>query len=95
MEGPTRISLRVSPGAARPGVVGRRGSAWKVRVNAPPENGKANDAVVGLLAEALDVPRRDVAIVSGHGGRDKVVELAGIASAEVERKLSSASGEAS
>jgi uncharacterized protein (TIGR00251 family) len=82
----------VSPGAARAAVVGRQGAAWKVRVAAPPEGGKANDAVVRLLAETLGVPRRDVAIVSGHGARDKIVTLSGIGPGEIERRLAAASG---
>lgn len=82
----------MSPGAARAGVVGRQGAAWKVRVTAPPEGGRANDAVVSLLADALDVPRRDVEIVSGHGGRDKIVALSGIGPDELERRLASAAG---
>ena len=90
MEGPTKLSLRVSPGAARAGIVGRQGRAWKVRVAAPPEGGKANDAVVQLLADTLDVPRRDVEIVSGHGARDKIVALGGIGPDEIERRLASA-----
>jgi uncharacterized protein YggU (UPF0235/DUF167 family) len=58
-----------------------------VRVTAAPENSKANDAVVRLLAEALKVPQGDVAIVAGHGARDKVVTLAGIGLDEIERRL--------
>lgn len=58
-----------------------------MRVNAAPENGKANDAVVRLLAEALNVPQADIAIVSGHGARDKLVTLAGIGPDELERRL--------
>jgi uncharacterized protein (TIGR00251 family) len=86
----TRLQLRVSPGASRAGIVGRHGNAWKVRVAAPPEGGRANDAVVRLLADTLELPQRDVAIVSGHGARDKVVSLAGIAPEEAERRLESA-----
>jgi uncharacterized protein len=87
VEGPTKIALRVAPGAQRAKVVGRHGSAWKVRVTAPPEDGKANDAVVRLLAEALNVPQADIAIVSGHGARDKLVALTGIGPDEIERRL--------
>jgi uncharacterized protein (TIGR00251 family) len=82
-----RVRLRVSPGAPRTELAGRHGDGWKVRVNAAPERGKANDAVVGLLAERLGVSRTSVSIVSGHTSRDKVVELRGLASAEAERRL--------
>ena len=87
----TRLRLRVIPGSARPGIVGRYGEAWKVRVAEAPERGRANEAVVDLLAEALSVSRRDVRIVAGHGGRDKVVELDGIAEHELVQRLSGAS----
>ena len=87
----TRLKLRVSPGAARAGVVGRHGGAWKVRVAAAPENGRANAAVVALLADTLGLALRDVEIVSGHASRDKTVTLAGIGPDETERRLVHAS----
>jgi len=65
-----------------------------VRVAAPPEGGRANDAVIRLLADTLELRRGDVEIVSGHGGKDKIVALAGIAPDEIERRLVSASGDA-
>src|ERR671911_748475 len=87
MEGvSTRVRLRVAPEAARGEVVGRHGEAWKVSVAAPPEAGRANDAVVRLLAETLSVPRRAVTLVSGHGARDKIVELAGLDLAQIEQR---------
>lgn len=86
----TRLRLRVTPGARSAGIVGRQGDAWKVRVTAAPEHGRANDAVLRLLAEALGVPRDDVTLVSGHGSREKTVELAGMGPALVERRLASA-----
>ena len=89
---PTRLRLRVSPGADRAAVVGRYGDAWKVRVAAPPEGGRANDAVVRLLAETLSVPRDAVKLVSGQSARNKIVELAGIDGNLVERRLTSAVG---
>jgi uncharacterized protein (TIGR00251 family) len=91
----TRLHVRVSPSAHRASVVGRQGNAWKVRVAAPPQKGRANDAVVHLLAHAVDVPPNAVAIVSGHGARDKIVELIGVAPSEVERRLISVAGKES
>jgi uncharacterized protein (TIGR00251 family) len=87
MEPSTRVRLRVSPGSHKTELAGRHGEAWKVRVSAPPEGDRANDAVLELLAERVGLPLRALAIVSGQKGRDKVVEMTGISSAEAERKL--------
>jgi uncharacterized protein YggU (UPF0235/DUF167 family) len=64
-----------------------------VRVGAPPERGKANEAVLALVAEVLAVPRSSVALVSGGGSRDKIVELAGIEPDEIDRRLALAGGQ--
>jgi uncharacterized protein len=85
-----RVRLRVSAGASRAGIVGRHGDGWKVRVAAAPEHGRANDALVRLLADALGVSREAVSVVTGHASRDKVVEVAGLDPAEVARRLTSA-----
>jgi uncharacterized protein (TIGR00251 family) len=91
MDGPvTRVRLRVSPGAGRSAVVGRHGDGWKVRVAAAPERGRANEALVGLLSSALGVARGRVRLVSGAAGRDKVVELSGVAPEEIDRRLEAA-----
>jgi uncharacterized protein YggU (UPF0235/DUF167 family) len=82
----------VIPGASTSGVVGRHGEAWKIRVSAAPEGGRANEAVIRLLADTLSVPRDAVTVVSGHGGRDKIVELAGLGPTQIERRLASAAG---
>jgi uncharacterized protein len=87
-----RLQLRVSAGARGSAVVGRHGDAWKVRVAPPPEDGKANAAVVRLLADALGLGIDDVVIVSGHSSRDKTVTLHGIDQDEIDRRLTTASG---
>ncbi len=93
MKGPrTSLRLRVVPGATHPGIVGRHGDAWKVRVAAAPEAGKANDAVLELLARTLDVPRRDLELTAGRASRDKVVALQGLSTEAVDRKLEAAAG---
>ncbi|HEY7795795.1 MAG TPA: DUF167 domain-containing protein, partial [Gaiellaceae bacterium] len=66
---------------------------WKVRVAAAPERGRANEAVLELLAETLAVPRASVTLVSGSASRDKIVELSGIPPDEVERRLATAGGQ--
>jgi uncharacterized protein YggU (UPF0235/DUF167 family) len=86
-ESTTRLRLRVAPGATRTELAGRYGDAWKVRVGAAPERGRANEAVLQLLATELGLPRASLSVVSGHSARDKVVELHGIDAAEAERRL--------
>lgn len=85
-EGAVRFSVRVQPRSSRTGVEGVHGDALKVRVNAPPVDGAANESVVEALAEALGVSRRAVRIVSGESSRTKIVEVDGV-SAEAVRAL--------
>jgi uncharacterized protein YggU (UPF0235/DUF167 family) len=83
----TRLQLRVAPGGRRNEIVGRHAGGWKVRVKEAPEAGKANNAVLRLLADTLAVPRARLTIVSGHGTRDKVIELEGLDASEAARRL--------
>jgi uncharacterized protein (TIGR00251 family) len=69
------LTIRVQPGASRSGVVGAYGSALKVRVAAPANDGKANAALVRFLAAHLGVPPRSIEITAGHHDRTKVVEV--------------------
>jgi uncharacterized protein (TIGR00251 family) len=86
----TRLRLRVSPGAGRSEIVGRHGDAWRVRVAAAPERGKANASVVELLAGSLGLARRAVRVVAGQASRNKVVEVDGLTLDEAERRLAAA-----
>ncbi|MGD0165708.1 MAG: DUF167 domain-containing protein [Gaiellaceae bacterium] len=92
-ESQTRLSLRVSPGASSSAVVGRYGERWKVRVAAPAEAGKANEALLGLLGEVLGVTRSRLRVVSGAGARDKIVEVIGVDAEESGRLLETSAGE--
>jgi uncharacterized protein (TIGR00251 family) len=83
----TRVRIRVSPGARRTEFVGRQGDAWKVRVATPPERGRANEALLKLLALRLRVPPGELMVVAGRSGRDKIVELRGLAADEADRRL--------
>jgi uncharacterized protein len=88
----TRLRLRVSPGSGRSGIVGRHGEAWKVRVAAAPEGGKASEVVLELLAQTLGVPRQNLALATGRAARDKIVVLQGLTRTEAESKLTAAVG---
>ncbi len=68
-------------------MVGRHGDAWKIRVAAAPERGRANDEVITVVAAALAISRSAVQLVAGASSRDKIVELQGIEVAEAERRL--------
>jgi uncharacterized protein len=72
-----RVSVHVQPRAARSEIVGLHGTALKVRLQAPPVDGAANEALVALLAERLGVARRAVRVVAGASSRAKTVEVDG------------------
>ena len=73
-----RLSLKVVPGSSRDEIVGWLGDSLKVKVKAPPEKGRANEAVVVLLAERLGIDASSIAVVSGHSSPAKVVEVDGM-----------------
>src|SRR5690349_10009066 len=85
--GSALIRLHVQPGAGKTARVGRHGDAVKVGGAAPPEGGRANDAVVALMAATFDVKLAQVSLVSGESSRAKGVKLDGVDEAEVERLL--------
>lgn len=82
-----RLTVRLTPRAARDAVVGVRDGVLLVRVSAPPVDGAANEALVRLLAKRLDVPRSGVSILSGHSARTKVVEVAGLREEDALRRF--------
>jgi uncharacterized protein (TIGR00251 family) len=85
--GGCRIRVRVTPGSRADALVGPHAGALKVSVTAPPERGKANQAVAALISEALKIPAARIAVVSGHASRDKTIEIAGLDSREVLARL--------
>ncbi len=86
------LSIRVQPRASRNAIEfdGERSDVKiTVRVTAAPEGGKANDAVVALLAKRLRVPKSSVRIVRGHKSRDKRISIEGVSAAEALKALRS------
>jgi len=86
------LVIKVVPGAKKTRVVGRYGNAIKVQVGAPPEDGKANRAVLELLAAALGVKPQQLSITRGQTQPWKTVEVAGVDQAVAEARLLAAAG---
>ena len=81
------LAIRVQPRAKRTEVAGERGGAVVIRVNAPPVDGRANEAVCRLIAKRLGVPRTAVRIVRGESARDKLVRIDGFTADEARTAL--------
>ncbi len=88
MDQPAILQVRVTPRAGRTGLGGRRGDALLIRLAAAPVDGAANDALVAFLSKLLDVPKRDLTIVSGERGRDKRIAIAGLTPDQLQDRLS-------
>jgi uncharacterized protein (TIGR00251 family) len=82
-----RLTVKVHPRAKRSGFAGRLGDAWKLDLAAPPVEGKANDECVRYLAEWAGVARSQVRIVTGATSRRKLVEIEGMAQADLDARL--------
>ena len=78
-----RVQPRAKRNAIRPGA----GGGLKVYVTAPPEDGRANEAVVEIIADWLGVKRRQVEILSGETNRNKVIRVTGLSPAQLEAAL--------
>ncbi|MBI2807892.1 MAG: YggU family protein [Planctomycetes bacterium] len=74
------LSVRAQPGARRNAIVGEQAGALKVAVTAPPDKGRANDALVEVLADALSVKRSQIELVSGQTNRQKRFLIRGMTS---------------
>lgn len=84
-----RLTVWVTPNARRSEVSGLAENMLRVRLQAPPIDGKANEALVRFLAETLQLSRSTVSIVAGHTGRRKIVEISdsGLSNAQLVEVL--------
>ncbi len=81
------LQVRVVPRAKRNAIELDGDGGIKVRVTVVPERGKANAAVIALIAKALGVPKRNVEVVRGHTSRDKTISIDGVTRDEALRRL--------
>lgn len=72
-----KLNIRIIPNASKTEVVGKEGGAWKIRLAAPPVDGKANAALIGFLSGLLDLPKSLIEITKGQASRHKTVEMPG------------------
>lgn len=77
-DGLITLTLHIQPGARQTACAGRHGEALKIRLAAPPVDGKANAALIDFLASALDCPKSAITIRSGQASRHKVLTLSGL-----------------
>lgn len=83
----SRLKIKVVPGAAGNAIAGWLGAELKVRVAAPPERGRANRAVIELIARALGLPKSQVTILAGETSPRKTVEITGLDASELRLRL--------
>ena len=82
-----RLRVHVTPGAREEGIVGWHGGSLRVKVRARPQKGRANQAVLGLLARRLGVAPANLSIVRGAASRDKLVQVDGLSEEELRARL--------
>lgn len=80
-----RLKLKVVPGSSRNQIVGWLGDALKIKVSAPPEKGKANEAVMDLIANELGINSDDIEIESGHSSPSKIIAIEGMDDAAIHK----------
>ncbi len=88
--GAVTFAVKVHPRAKRDAITGEVGDALKVALNAPPVDGKANEACIRFLADILRVPRSSVTIAAGETNRNKLIRVVGVSAAQAEERLRAA-----
>jgi hypothetical protein len=90
METGTLIRVKVIPRSGRNQIAGKEKDFYRVKVTSAPVEGKANDALIAFLAEALDIPKRDIEIISGKTGRLKTIRIRNLTAGEIDQALEEA-----
>lgn len=81
------LSLHIQPGAKKTEIAGLHGEALKIRLAAPPVDGKANDCLIAFLAQTLGIAKSRIELVGGASSRAKRVRVEGVDAEMVRRKL--------
>jgi uncharacterized protein (TIGR00251 family) len=86
-EGAITLKVHLQPRASRDGIIGLHGDALKVRVTAPPLEGRANKALARFIAKQLNISSSRVEIIAGQHSREKLLRIAGISREAAEQAL--------
>ena len=83
----TLIKVKVIPRSSRTEIAGKENDVYRVKMTDPPVEGRANNALIALLAEKLGIPKRDIEITAGKTSRMKTVRLHGLTKADIAQTL--------
>lgn len=86
-KGGVRLHLFIQPKSSKNEVVGPHNGEIKVKLTAPPVDGRANECLIEFMSDLFGIPKRDVHLIRGDTGRHKVVELTGLKEAQVRETL--------
>lgn len=86
-KGGVRLHLFIQPKSSKNEVVGPHNGLLKIKITAPPIDGRANEGLIEFLSDYFDIPKRDIVIVRGETGRTKTVELLGVSEQLAKQKL--------
>ena len=81
------LNVRIHPGARKNAITGTHDNALKISLTTPPVEGRANEALVSFLADALQIPKSRIALLTGQSNRNKTLRITGKSAAEVQAAL--------
>lgn len=87
IKGGVRLHLFIQPKSSKNEIIGPHNGLLKIKITAPPIDGRANEGLVEFLSDYFDIPKRDISILRGESGRNKTVELFGVSEQLVREKL--------
>jgi hypothetical protein len=90
VEKKTILEVHLQPGAKSNGIAGLRHGVLQVRVTAPPHKGQANRELLALMAQALAVPKNELALIRGYASRHKLIAIKGLSPEELKGRLAQA-----
>ncbi|MNJ92795.1 hypothetical protein D3C87_104690 [compost metagenome] len=77
-KGGVRLRLFIQPKSSKNEIIGPHNGALKIKITAPPIDGKANECLIEFLSDCLNIPKRDITLLKGDTGRNKTVEIQGL-----------------